>query len=139
MTVKTEKVTLESEGNFYTWNLTEQVRIFVAGSGVKEGLASVFFQHTTGAALIIEHEAGVIADLEDLLEIIAPMKGNYLHHMRAVDYNGASHMRNALLGSAITIPVSNGDLLLGKYQEIIAIDMQLDKNPRSLVFQVMGE
>jgi secondary thiamine-phosphate synthase enzyme len=138
MIVRTEKLSFASTGKFASWNLTERARMLVESSGLQEGSLTVFYQHTTGAVLVIEHETGILADLEDALEAMTPVDGSYLHYLRAVDFNGASHIRNALLGVSVTIPVSAGELMLGKYQEIIAIDMQLDDNPRNILIQVMG-
>jgi len=137
--VITEKIILDSDGGFSSFILTEQVRSFVHSSGVKEGFALVFFQHTTGAVMIVEHEAGFLVDLEDTLERLVPGKSGYKHHMVGYDLNGAMHVRNSLLNSSVQIPISGGDLLLGQYQDIMVLDMQRERSPRHLVFQVYGE
>ena len=137
--VHTEQLTLESLGGFSVDNITERVRSVVRASRVREGMALVFYQHTTGAVILDEHEAGVIADIEEALEKISPVGGDYRHHLRAVDFNAHAHVRTALLGAQVVIPVSDGDLLLGRYQEVMAIDMQTDRSPRHIVVTVMGE
>jgi secondary thiamine-phosphate synthase enzyme len=139
MTILTEKLTLLSEGDFFATNITEQVRDVVRASGVQEGIVSVFYQHTTGAILIIEHEAGILVDLEDVLERMIPISHDYKHHLRGYDENGAAHVRAALLNSSVTIPLLDGDLLLGTYQEILAIDMDPKVKTRTVIVQVMGE
>jgi secondary thiamine-phosphate synthase enzyme len=137
--IKTEKIVLHSEGNFYPFNLTEKVRWIVKESGVKEGNVLVFYQHATGVLTLLEHEAGVMVDLEDAMNRWIPLEQNYAHHLRGVDDNGAAHIRNALLNSSLVIPILDGNLGLGKYQEIILIDMQTEHSPRSLLVQVWGE
>ena len=99
----------------------------------------MYFLHTTGAVMLIEHEAGIMVDLEDVLDQLVPMGGNYAHHRRGVDQNGASHVRTALLNASATIPVLDGDLLMGTYQEIMVLDFQTARAPRSIIVQVMGE
>ena len=135
----TRRLVLESEGHFFSWNITPQARRFVAETGLRNGLLTILYQHTTGAVVLLEHETGILADLEDALEKIAPENGLYFHHLRDVDFNGSSHVRNALLGSSLSIPFAEGDLLLGQYQDILVLDMQTSDQPRSLILQIMGE
>jgi len=135
----TEKVVLDSRGDFYFLNITEQVRELVSQKGIQNGIVTLFYQHTTGSLLIFEQEAGVMVDLEDAFDRLFPEDIEYSHHKRAVDFNGASHVRSSFLNASITIPIVNGDLALGKYQEIVALDMQPDPKPRTLLIQVMGE
>jgi secondary thiamine-phosphate synthase enzyme len=134
-----EKIILDSRGNFYIINITEQVRDFVSRKGVKNGIVTLFYQHTTGSLLIFEQEAGVMVDLEDAFDRLFPEEIDYFHHKRAVDFNGPSHIRSAFLNPSLTIPIKDGDIVLGKYQEIVALDMQPDPKPRTLIIQVMGE
>jgi secondary thiamine-phosphate synthase enzyme len=137
--VLTEKLTLLSEGGFYAINVTEQVRAVVKAAGIREGSALVFYRHTTGAVMIVEHDAGILVDLEDVLEKIVPVAYDYKHHLRGFDTNGAAHVRTALLSVSVTVPVVDGDLLLGTYQEIVVVDMEPEGRPRTVIVQVMGE
>lgn len=137
--VLTEKLTLVSEGGFYAINVTEQVRAVVKAAGIREGSALVFYRHTTGAVMIVEHDAGILVDLEDVLEKIVPVAYDYKHHLRGFDTNGAAHVRTALLSVSVTVPVVDGDLLLGTYQEIVVVDMEPEGRPRTVIVQVMGE
>jgi secondary thiamine-phosphate synthase enzyme len=138
MTV-TKQFTVETVGGFDAVNITERVREVVKASGVREGIALVFYRHTTGAVVLDEHESGVIADLESVLEDISPVERDYKHHLRAVDLNAHAHVRTALLGAQVVIPVTEGDLLLGRLQEIVVIDMQTGHSPRYVAVTVMGE
>lgn len=139
MTVHTEHISLISEGGGHAQIVTEQVRAAVRASGVRAGAAHVFYQHTTGALLLVEYEAGILADLEDALDKIAPFAADYLHHRRGYDRNGAAHLRTALLSVSVTVPIVDGDLALGKWQEIVAADFDPGMKARSLLVQVMGE
>jgi secondary thiamine-phosphate synthase enzyme len=133
------QIKLHSDGRFNVVNITDQVRAFVDESGLRQGQVCVFFQHTTGAVIIGEHEPGIIADLEDVLERITPTEYPYKHHIRAVDYNGHAHIRAAILPTSVTVPVIDRQLTLGTYQEILVIDDQVDQEPRYLILQAVGE
>lgn len=137
--IHTEQLSLVSEGSFFNLNITDQVRAIVKETAVCEGSVLVFYQHTTGAILLVEHEAGMLVDFEETLEKIASTGADYKHHLRGYDANGAAHIRTALLTVSQTIPILNGDLLLGAYQEIIIIDFDPGQKTRSVIVQVTGE
>jgi len=137
--VVSKQIELFSEGRFNIINITDHVREFVQSSGIQNGQILVYFQHTTGAVIIGEHETGIMADLQDVLERIIPSNYDYKHHQREVDYNGHAHIRAALMPTSVTIPVIDNKLAMGTYQEILVIDDQVDREPRYLVFQMIGE
>ena len=137
--VKTGRIQIESSGKFSTFVITEEAKRFVSESGLREGALTVFLQHTTGSVMIVEHEAGFLVDLEDTLERLVPLEGDYRHHLVGYDRNGAVHVRSALLSASVTVPVQDGKLLLGTYQDIMVLDMQRENLPRSLILQVAGE
>jgi secondary thiamine-phosphate synthase enzyme len=137
--IYTQTLSIVSEGNFDTLNITSRVQTVVDASGVKEGQVLIFYLHTTGALLAVEHEIGTIVDLENLLEKLAPVDGDYYHHRRGYDQNGAAHLRTALMNVSLTIPVLGGQLTLGTYQEILMVDMDVGIKSRQIVVQVIGE
>jgi secondary thiamine-phosphate synthase enzyme len=137
--VFTKKLTFISEGDFYALNITDQVRDVLTASGIIEGSVLIYYGHTTGAILIIEHEVGILVDLQDVLEGIVPLAYEYKHHLRGYDSNGAAHVRTAMLNVSVTIPVADADLMIGSYQEIIMLDMDPQGRPRNVIVQVMGE
>ena len=134
-----ETISFESEGGFYTCNITEQIRGVLKSSSVANGIAVIMYQHTTGVVMIIEHEPGILVDIQKALEKIAPTDGDYSHHFRDVDFNGFAHVRNSIMSSSLTIPVIDYDLALGKYQEVILLDMQPEPFIRRIIVQIMGE
>ena len=136
--VFTNKIVLETDGGFAVENITQQVVDAVHQSGINQGNVVVLYQHTTGAVVLDEYEAGIIVDLEEILDEIAPATRDYHHHLRAVDRNGWAHIRSALLGSSVTIPIGDGEPLLGRYQQVFILDMQVECEPRSIIIQVMG-
>jgi secondary thiamine-phosphate synthase enzyme len=137
--VATKQIELLSDGRFNVMNITDTVREFVQDSGIHNGHVFVFFQHTTGAVIIGEHETGIVADIEEMFERITPFAHPYKHHIRAVDYNGHAHLRAALMQTEVGVPVVSGRLALGTYQEILVIDDQVDTEPRYILLQAMGE
>lgn len=139
--ITTETIEIESEGNFYTVNVTERVREVVTRAGIREGSVLIFYRHTTGAVLAVEHEVGLLADLEDVFERLAPIDAEWKHHRRGYDTNGGAHVRTALLNPSMTVPVVGGELMLGTYQEILVADFDPVDGARTrrLVVQVNGE
>ena len=134
-----EQIELESDGCFNVINITERIKQILKKAGVMDGQVMVFYQHTTGAVVIGEFEAGIVADWKEMFERIAPMNHDYKHHMRGVDLNGHAHCRAAILPVQVTIPVIGGKLGLGGYQEILVIDDQKGREPRYVIAQVWGE
>ena len=135
----TKTFTLESDGHLEVINITDRVKEFVSSSGIVSGIALVYYLHTTGAVVVTEHEAGIIVDLENVLEKLVSENDRYEHHLRNVDFNGNSHIRSIILGSSLTLPVINRELHLGRYQEILVLDMQVGREPRQFLVQLMGE
>jgi secondary thiamine-phosphate synthase enzyme len=137
--IVSKQILVPSDGKFNVVVLTDRVAEFVRESGVQHGQVLVFFQHTTGSLIINEYDTGILADLKDLLERLTPTDYPYKHHLREVDYNGHAHMRLALMQPAVTIPIINGRLALGTYQDILMIDDQVEQQPRYLILQATGE
>lgn len=139
MKIKTTTLEIYPGPGFAVQNITHLINEFVESTGVQEGQLVVFYKHTTGSVIIGEHEVGVVADLERVLETITPSDGKYLHHVREVDFNGYAHIRAAILPISLTIPILNGRLTLGTHQEIQVVDNQPEELPRFVVLQVIGE
>lgn len=135
----TKVLSIFSEGEFFSQNITDNVQNVINQSEIFEGQVLVFYRHTTGAVLLVEHEIGFLVDLKDCFDKYIPTNKNYYHHRRGFDKNGAAHLRTALMNVSVTIPFTNGILLLGKYQEIIVIDLDSGYKRREIVIQVIGE
>jgi secondary thiamine-phosphate synthase enzyme len=138
MKILTRELSILSRGDCDAINITDRVRGVVQDSSVREGSALVFYKHTTGAILMVEHEAGMLVDLDDMLERIAPKDGEYKHHLRGFDANGAAHIRTALLSVSLTVPIVGAELAIGTYQEIIMLDMDPGEKMRTVLVQVSG-
>jgi len=139
MMIKTTTLEICPGAGYAVQNITHLVNEFVAQTGVQEGQLVLFYKHTTGSIIIGEHEAGVIADLERALEVVAPEGGKYFHHLREVDFNGFAHIRAAFLPTSQVVPIHEGRLVLGTHQEIQVVGNQPDELTRFVVLQVTGE
>jgi secondary thiamine-phosphate synthase enzyme len=137
--VKTDYIELHSQGNTDIQDITDQVRRIVAASGLRTGTATLFCTGSTGGLTTIEYEGGVIADLRQVLDEIAPPDRDYRHHLRWGDDNGSAHVRAALIGPSLTIPFVGGALTLGTWQQIIFLDFDTRPRTRRLVVQLIGQ
>ena len=136
--VFTGAVEFSSRGNADIIRITEEVRERVSESGVRNGTVTVFAPGATGAITTIEYESGVIEDVQDVLETLTPSDRVWRHNLNNGDGNGHSHIRAALVGPSVTIPVVGGRLTLGTWQEIAFCDFDASARERSVVVQVMG-
>ena len=109
-------------------NITDKVSQLVRESKVKEGICLISSPGSTCGLTTIEYEAGAIEDLKRALERIAPMNEDYKHCQKWGDCNGYAHVRSALLKPFLAVPIENGKLILGTWQQIVFIDF--DNRPR---------
>ena len=119
-------------------DITRPVAEKVAESGIAEGQALVFTPGSTAALTTIEYESGVVHDLIEAIERIAPKDMDYRHDARWGDGNGYAHVRSALLGPSLTVPVTQGRLALGTWQQIVLIDFDNRPRKRQVVVQTSG-
>lgn len=130
--------TSDHEGDII--DLTQDVRKAVKESTVKNGFVHLFVQHSTAALTTLEYEEGVISDMRRALSVIAPDDLPYAHNTRWGDGNGRSHVKAALLGPSLTIPVAHGQLMCGTWQQIVLIELDVNAGrTRSIICSVAGE
>jgi secondary thiamine-phosphate synthase enzyme len=134
-----EEVTLDTRGNDETIDVTEHAQKTIANSGLREGICTVFVAHSTCGMTTIEHEPGCNADLNAVLEGIAPQDRAWEHNARNADTNGHSHVRAALVGPSVTIPFRAGELQVGVWQKVVCIDFDDRPRSRKVVVQLLGE
>jgi secondary thiamine-phosphate synthase enzyme len=137
--VVTGHIHIKSRGETDIIDLTEDVEKVVRGSGLTNGIATIFVPGATGALTTIEYEPGLLRDLPAALERIAPRSISYEHERRWHDGNGHSHVRASLLGPSLTVPFHNGQLILGTWQQIAFIELDTHARTRDLVVQILGE
>lgn len=139
MMVKTGSITLRTQGEADIHDLTEEVSNAVLKSGIKAGLATVFCPSSTSGLTTIEYEPGCLSDLRRVFDEVVPRGQHYAHNARWGDGNGHSHVRAALLGPSLTVPVVGGSLTLGTWQQIIFVDFDNRPRQRELIVQIIGE
>jgi secondary thiamine-phosphate synthase enzyme len=137
--IVTEHVDFQTKGNSEMKDLTAKVAAAVERSELRAGVAVVFVSGATGAVTTIEYEPGLAEDMLGALERIAPQEIEYAHNRRWGDGNGHSHIRASVIGPSLTVPFSDGKLMLGTWQQIVFIDMDNRPRYRRIVVQIMGE
>jgi secondary thiamine-phosphate synthase enzyme len=139
MTVKSEEITVETTSKTDVIDITLNVQRVVAGSGIVNGVATLFVPGSTAALTTIEYENGVLHDLKNAFERLAPADVYYEHNKRWEDGNGFAHVRAALLGPSLHIPVIDGTLTLGTWQQIVLLDFDNRPRQRQIIIQLLGE
>ena len=139
MHISTTRHHVSTKGQGDAHDLTNATAAAVSASGVNAGIAVVFVVGSTAAITTIEFEPGAIADLNALLERLAPRAGEYRHHLRWGDDNGSSHVRAALLGPSISVPIADGTLVLGTWQQVMLLECDTQPRQREVVIQVVGD
>ncbi|GMU93909.1 MAG: hypothetical protein AMXMBFR4_29670 [Candidatus Hydrogenedentota bacterium] len=118
-------------------NVTETVEEIVAKSGVKEGMVLVSAMHITAAVYVNDAENGLIADIDEWLEGLAPFKQDYRHHLTG-ETNGDAHLKSLIMHHEVIVPITNGKLDLGPWQQIYYAEFDGQRRKRVIV-KVMGE
>ncbi|MDP2796713.1 MAG: secondary thiamine-phosphate synthase enzyme YjbQ [Methanoregula sp.] len=137
MFTKTIRAKTQHEGDVI--DLTAEVKSIVKESGIITGLVHLFVQHSTAALTTIEFEPGVLLDLMRALSVLAPDTAAYAHDTRWGDGNGRSHVKAALVGPSLTIPIENGNLLCGTWQQIVLLELDVNAGrERTIVCTVTG-
>ncbi|MFA5239203.1 MAG: secondary thiamine-phosphate synthase enzyme YjbQ [Phycisphaerae bacterium] len=138
--VKTKEIKVKTRGNCDIINITEEAAEAVAQSGILSGIATLFNVGSTAGITTIEYEPGLVNnDIAAAFEKIAPQTGRYEHEETWHDDNGHSHVRAALLGPSLNVPVVDGRLTLGTWQQIVLIDFDTRPRTRTVVCQITGE
>src|SRR5262249_37050806 len=137
--VRSHTIAISTRGQGDAHDLTGHVADAVTRSGVRAGIATAFVVGSTAAITTIEFEPGAVADFNRLFETLAPRDADYRHHLRWGDDNGSSHARAALLGPSLTVPIVDGALVLGTWQQIMLLEFDTRPRQREVVVQMTGE
>lgn len=136
MVVYSKRIQVATSGKSDLVNISGEVEAAVGESGVTEGIALVFTVHTTTGLFINEAEAGLLDDIEKTLDATVPPRGSYLHNR--VDNNATGHIQSILLGASLAIPVEDGGLLLGTWQNVFLAERDGPRR-RTVHIKVVGE
>ena len=137
--VVSDRLSVHTKGYNDIINLTDKVRAFVREHQLKEGHLLIFIDGSTAAISTVEYEPGLLRDIPETLEKIAPMNKRYHHDDTWHDGNGYAHVRSTLMGTSFTVPVVGGQLLLGTWQQIILLDFDNTSRHRQVILQFTGE
>jgi len=118
-------------------HITPQIEAAVAKSGVQEGLAFVSAMHITAAVYVNDNESGLIQDIDEWLEKLAPFRQNYKHHQTGED-NGDSHLKSLLMHQSVTLPITTGKLDLGTWQRVFYAEFDGQRDKR-VIIKIIGE
>src|SRR5512137_265712 len=135
--VVTHTAGVRTKGQGEVRDLTAEVDRAVSESGLHAGLVTVFVTGSTAGITTIEYEPGAVSDLDRAFERIAPRRGDYAHHLRWGDDNGSSHVRAAMLGPSVTVPVVGGRLVLGTWQQVVLVEFDTGPRERQVIVQAM--
>jgi len=118
-------------------NITGKVESAVSESGVQEGMVLVSAMHITAGVWVNDAEDGLLADIDDWLENLAPFRRDYQHH-RTGETNGDSHLKNLLIHHQVIVPITDGRLDLGPWQQVYYAEFDGQRRKRAII-KVMGE
>ncbi len=130
---------IETKGRTDILDVTPQVEDAVSRSGVRSGIVLVFVPGSTAGLTTMEYESGAVADMKDAIARIAPEGMAYAHDARWGDGNGFSHVRAALLGPSLALPLREGALVTGTWQQIVLVDFDNRPRSRRVEVQIIGD
>jgi len=133
----TEYVTFNTRRHREYINITDKVADLVRRSGIAEGMVLVSAMHITAGVFVNDAENGLLADIDDWLEQLAPRSDDYRHH-RTGETNGDSHLKNLLVHHQVILPITAGKLDLGPWQQVFYAEFD-GQRPKRLVMKAMGE
>jgi secondary thiamine-phosphate synthase enzyme len=139
MGVHSKNIMIGTKGEVQIVDITGQVESAVSESGLKSGIACVFTPGSTCAVTTTEYELGLLHDIPEALEKLAPRNKEYRHNEKWGDGNGHSHVRASLIGSSITIPFDGGRLNLGTWQQIVFLELDNRPRQREILVKVIGD
>ena len=138
--MRLEKTTLECTTSAGTdiHDLSADLEAFVASSGILDGWVMLFVPGSTAALTTIEFETGAVNDFKRAIERLVPEAADYEHNLRWGDGNGYSHVRAALMGPSLALPLAAGQIQTGTWQQVILCDFDNRPRQRRILLQVMG-
>ena len=139
MKIISNEITKKTKGNCDIIEITEDVNEILINSKIKNGTCNVFSIGSTAGITTIEYEPGLLKDLPKLLDKLIPSSVRYHHDDTWGDGNGHAHLRSALFKTSFTVPIINGELTLGTWQQIVLIDFDNRARTRRIVVQLIGE
>ncbi|MBF0541306.1 MAG: YjbQ family protein [Nitrospirae bacterium] len=139
MKVISEEITMQTNCCNDLVDITDQLKKILASTNLKRGILTIFIVGSTGAITTLEYEPGLIKDMQELYERLAPINKHYHHDDTWGDANGYSHVRASIQGSSLTVPFDDGRMTLGTWQQIVAINFDNKPRRRTIAINIIGE
>ncbi|MCW1296159.1 MAG: secondary thiamine-phosphate synthase enzyme YjbQ [Candidatus Parvarchaeota archaeon] len=133
----------QHEFNFSTtqkieiFDLTNDIKKFVSGCGIKEGICLIFAPHNTAALLLQENESGLLEDIKNKIDELFPKDAKYEHNK--VDDNAHSHLSSMILNQSLVLPIKDEELILGTWQSILFLEFDGPRELRTVITYAIGE
>ncbi len=137
MTFHTEYLTFHTKSKRDYINITGEVSTALGKSGIRDGMILVSAMHITAGVYVNDAEDGLISDIDDWLEQLAPFRENYRHH-RTGETNGDAHLKSLIAHHQVIVPVTDGKLDLGPWQQVYYAEFD-GRRPKRVLIKVMGE
>lgn len=134
-----DEFTISTTGHRHMHDITDEVASIVEDAEIATGIAHVFNVGSTGAVGTIEFEPGLTHDLPELLDELIPPNRDYAHEQAWHDGNGHSHLQASWLGPSLTVPIREGKLVLGPWQQIFHLECDVKPRHRQIIVTVIGE
>ena len=132
-------ISIKTAGRGDIIDVTDGVQQLIGKSDIKEGVVVVFVPGSTAGVTTIEYEKGLLEDFSQTMERMAPYGLDYKHHEAWHDDNGSSHMKASIIGPSITIPFTDGKLILGQWQQIVVMEFDTRPRERKLVVKMLED
>jgi secondary thiamine-phosphate synthase enzyme len=139
MQIKLNHIFLTTKGNTDSIDITQKLNECIISSTLTNGLVTIFCPSSTSGVTTLEYEEGVLQDLKRTFNEIVPVDKNYQHDEAWHDGNGHSHIRSALLKTSLTVPLVDGRMTLGTWQQVVFVDFDTRPRKREIIIQIMGE
>ena len=139
MKVISDRLPLSTRGDCHILDITEAVQARVDEHQLRLGTVCVFCPGSTGGLTTVEYEPGLLRDLPDFFERIAPQGAHYHHEDTWHDGNGHSHLQASTVGPSVTVPVAGGTPVLGTWQQIFHLECDVKLRQREIVVTVIGD
>jgi len=139
MKIVNGRISINTKGNGDFINISSHLLNMLNDSDLQNGIMTVFVSGSTAGITTFEYEPGLIRDLKEFYDNVAPSNVRYHHDETWGDANGFSHVRATLTGPSLTIPLEKGKLLLGTWQQVVLVEFDNRPRKRDVVVQIMGE
>lgn len=133
------KLSVSTKGFADIVNITPRIEGVIKESGIKEGLVCVFVPGSTAAVTTMEYESGLVKDLKQAFERMAPQGRPYAHDQKWGDGNGFSHVRASILGPSVCLPIRAGRMSLGTWQQVVLVDFDNRPRTREVLIKILKD